>query len=351
MTNRAASRWMNDWLRVSAAAALLVFASCSPDAAGPASSSLRVSTAKSTSDIAVTSASPDSATQDTTLDVVINGSGFVSGATATWALQGVTDPSQVRTNSTRYVNSRQLVANITISATATIAKWDVIVTASSKGGIGTELFVIKAKGSVDTNSRANYVVATSVDVGGGNVQPAGIIGDGRLKDGSSANGGDSEYQGGFCGTAGRITTSSNRDDLIFDPDGDAVALCGAARSYLFNLDGVWTSGGPRAVVYNIWAMTTGSSMTPALSFGFNPAIAGCTYLAFDSQYGTQNVAITRVDSGIGPRKWTIRSQGTHRAACVIPSRKGNGWMASGKTYYLPFVIAVTEVPYPYPTYP
>lgn len=325
---------------------------CSEQPASPDAAALRVSGARSAStDMTVASVSPDSATQDTTLDVVINGSGFVSGTVATWALQGVADPTQVRTNSTRYVSSHQLVANITISATATIAKWDVIVTASSKGGIGTELFAIKAKGSVDTNSRANYVVANSVDVGGGTVQPAGIIGDGRLKDGSSANSGDSEYQGGFCGTAGRITTSSNRDDLIFDPDGDAVALCGAARSYLFNLDGVWTAGGPRAVVYNIWAMTVGSSMTPGLSFGFNPAIAGCTYLAFDSQYGTQNVVITRVDSGSGPRKWTIRSQGTHRAACVIPARKGNGWMASGKTYYLPFVITVTEVPYPYPTYP
>jgi hypothetical protein len=330
---------------------LLVFASCSPDAAGPTSSNLRVSTAKSASDIAVASASPDSATQDTTLDVVINGSGFVFGATATWALQGVSDSSQVRTNSTRYVNSRQLVANITISATATIAKWDVIVTASSKGGIGTELFAIKAKGNVDTNSRANYVVGNSVDLGGGNIQPAGIIGDARLKDGSSANGGDSEYQGGFCGTAGRITTSSNRDDIIFDPDGDAVALCGAARSYRFNLDGVWTAGGPRAVIYKIWAMPVGSSMTTPLSFGFNPVIAGCTYLAFDSQYGTDNVMITRVDAGIGPRKWAIRSQGTHRAACVVPQRGGNWWTASGKTYYLPFAITVTEVPYPYPTYP
>ena len=97
-------------------------------------------------DMSVSGATPDSATQDTTLDVVITGSGFVAGTAANWALAGVQDPGQVRTNSTRYVNSRQLVANITISSLQRCAKWDIVVTAAGKkGGIGTEMFAIKTK--------------------------------------------------------------------------------------------------------------------------------------------------------------------------------------------------------------
>src|SRR5678815_2682915 len=95
----------------------LWISACAPDPAAPASDpGLEISAGKapSTTDMSVSGATPDSATQDTTLDVVINGSGFVSGTAANWALSGVQDPAQVRTNSTRYVSSRQLVANITI---------------------------------------------------------------------------------------------------------------------------------------------------------------------------------------------------------------------------------------------
>src|SRR5690349_8553156 len=110
-----------------------------PQSRNPALS-LRAAKAPSTSDMSVSSALPDSATQDTTLDVVINGSGFVSGTVATWTLSGLSDSTQVRTNSMRYVNSRQIVANITVSASATVSKWDIVVTASGKkGGIGTEM--------------------------------------------------------------------------------------------------------------------------------------------------------------------------------------------------------------------
>jgi probable HAF family extracellular repeat protein len=93
----------------------------------------------------VQSTTPDSATVDSTLSVHVIGSGFDVGSRAQWALNGV--PSgKVVTNSTQFVSSTELVANITIAPDATIASYDVIVTASSgKGGIGTELFVITPK--------------------------------------------------------------------------------------------------------------------------------------------------------------------------------------------------------------
>ena len=52
------------------------------------------------------------------------------------------DPSKVRTNSTRWVSSTEVVANITIASNATIAYWDVQVRTGGKTGVGTELFEV-----------------------------------------------------------------------------------------------------------------------------------------------------------------------------------------------------------------
>ena len=66
---------------------------------------------------------PDSATQDTTLDVVITGSNFDLGSAAQWAIGGIAS-SKVHTNSTHFVNSKRLTANITIAADADPVLYD-----------------------------------------------------------------------------------------------------------------------------------------------------------------------------------------------------------------------------------
>jgi Tol biopolymer transport system component len=95
--------------------------------------------------VTVTSTAPDSASQDTTLNVHVFGSGFDRGSNAQWAQSGVVSLN-VRTNSTQFVSSKELVANITITITASTGSYDVLVT-TSKGqkGIGTELFTINKK--------------------------------------------------------------------------------------------------------------------------------------------------------------------------------------------------------------
>lgn len=101
--------------------------------------------AASISDVSVTSANPNTAPQDTTIDVHVLGSGFDRGSNAQWTQSGVNSPA-VATNSTRYVSSGELVANITIAVSATVGSYDIVVTTSKgKKGIGSELFTISSR--------------------------------------------------------------------------------------------------------------------------------------------------------------------------------------------------------------
>jgi hypothetical protein len=104
---------------------------------------LRTAKPVSSTTVSVTAASPANAPQDTTLDVVIDGSGFDSGSQASFEREGVTD-LRVRVNSTRYLRSTQVVANVTIAADAAIDSYDVAITTSlGKKGIGTEKFAVR----------------------------------------------------------------------------------------------------------------------------------------------------------------------------------------------------------------
>lgn len=119
--------------------------------------------------VSVTATDPDSATQDTTLDVVVSGSGFDQGSQAQWAIAGVPS-AKVHTNSTRFVTSKKLIANITIALDAVTGLYDVMVTASTgKKGIGSELFAVNKKGSgvgsVSVSpSAATIMVLTSIQL-------------------------------------------------------------------------------------------------------------------------------------------------------------------------------------------
>ena len=93
----------------------------------------------------VTSADPDSASPNVTLDVRVLGSGYDRGSRATWGLNGDTTfaTTKIKTNSTRYVSATEIVANITISVDAALASYDInVVTSSGKHGVGIELFTV-----------------------------------------------------------------------------------------------------------------------------------------------------------------------------------------------------------------
>jgi hypothetical protein len=85
---------------------------------------------------------PDSVVQDTTLDIHVKGSGFDRGSRAEFLLSGQLDP-RVRTNSTKFLKSTELVANVTVARDALPTLYDVRVTTSGgKKGIGTELLAV-----------------------------------------------------------------------------------------------------------------------------------------------------------------------------------------------------------------
>jgi hypothetical protein len=108
----------------------------------PLDTSIAPRFAKGANGPTVSSLQPAASKRDTTLDVQVIGSGFSAGSRVDFLLGGSVD-SKIRTNSTRYVSSTALVANITIAADAAIDYRDVAVTTlAGKKGIGTESFVV-----------------------------------------------------------------------------------------------------------------------------------------------------------------------------------------------------------------
>jgi probable HAF family extracellular repeat protein len=99
----------------------------------------------SSSDPTVTSTDPDTGFRNTTIEVRVFGSGFDQGSKAVWALDGDTAfaKTHIKTNTTSYVSSKELRANISIGTDAPFDSYDVVVlTTGGKKGIGIELFVV-----------------------------------------------------------------------------------------------------------------------------------------------------------------------------------------------------------------
>ncbi|HEY6225026.1 MAG TPA: Ig-like domain-containing protein, partial [Gemmatimonadales bacterium] len=146
-------------LRVAIVSLVFVLAACGE----PTRPSVVAASSGGSGTVTVSAANPDSATQDTTLDVHVLGGGFDRGSTAQWEQGGVISPN-VKTNSTKYVSSSELVANITIALSASTGSYDILVTTSKgKKGIGSELFTITLKhndvATVTVTPATNSVVA------------------------------------------------------------------------------------------------------------------------------------------------------------------------------------------------
>lgn len=132
--------------RLTAAVLILLGFGCSegpvtqPDDAGPA-----FAKGGGGGGVSVTAADPSFGKQGTIdFEVRVLGSGFDPGSQASWERDGAADP-KIKVNSTTFVSTSELRANIDIAADAEIALYDVAVyTAGGRKGIGTEKFEVTA---------------------------------------------------------------------------------------------------------------------------------------------------------------------------------------------------------------
>src|SRR5262245_59029437 len=97
--------------------------------------------------IQVSAADPMMAEQGTiNLNVKVTGKGFKNGAKAKWLVTGTNDTGGVTVNSTTFVSSTEVTANLTIDAAAVVSNFDIqVLNSDGRGGKGTELFRVTAK--------------------------------------------------------------------------------------------------------------------------------------------------------------------------------------------------------------
>lgn len=221
---------------------------------------------------------------------------------------------------------------------------------------------VAAGAKVDQVTRARFSWADSIDVGtvAAVWVPSAIRGDDRLRDGTpSLSGGPSnEYQGDFCGVNAVIGAQ-----LFVDPQrywsASLPASCQPARYYRYYLNGPSEAASvlrPESIVPDIGTMAVGGTHIQ----GFHSGTMGELGfgLWFDDAYPpASSVLVTRLPNvtdefGRSVRQWRVETRQSHKAVMVVPnSGKKPGTTVTNTFYYLPWAMTITEVPYPFPTYP
>jgi hypothetical protein len=221
---------------------------------------------------------------------------------------------------------------------------------------------------------ARYTWADSVNVGTDAAPQwvsAGIRGDGRLRDGTPASGApgtpSNDYEGGFCGVeAGLATSKGSNGEFNGDPDiywtSSMLSSCGPARYFRFYVNGLDATpavSGPHEIIDSLYKMAVGQVVVEPFHSGTWEDL-GMGYW-FDDRYPpAADAKITRLPDIPDPdgaprtvRQWRVESQGSHLAMGITQTSTKHSvtYTPTGVTYYLPFVLTITEVPYPYPTYP
>jgi len=246
--------------------------------------------------LSLTSVNPDSGALSTTLDVKVNGNGFTDGMVAVWQQTGVADPSQIKTNSTKYISAKQLVANITISGTATSGQWDVAIYSGGKTGIGSELGVLK-NGFKVTDPTATWIYPLN-DAG------LAVRSDHLYSDGVS-----SIYANGVCNLSTNIFATATKSN-----SGDAVLNTGANGKCVRHFTFVYPDGysetlpsfnNLRMIENTSYSIPIGTTVVRQLHMGedaISNIASRCGGLVWG--YGVQNniaagsdsVLVTRIDA-------------------------------------------------------
>ena len=297
-------------VRAAAGALLaLAVAGCRPDAVpsapAPGEAPLDGRGGPAASAPTVTSAAPSEAPGDTTLDVTVYGTGFTTGARATWSLAG--DTTQVQVLSTSVVNSKQLTARIAIPASAAVATYDIVVTlVDGKKGVGAELFAV-----TEGNPDATYYFPNDATLG--------VRGDGLF-----ATSGTSMYGSGTCGASGTIFVSGS-GDATMGLQGTATGKGKCTRAlYIDYGDGRVDKYAAFLNVNRVHGPTFTMPVGAIAKRGLNLADARCDGLRWKAILNDGTV--TGADSVIVTREsadsWLVESQPypNNRAYCVLERR-------------------------------
>jgi hypothetical protein len=335
------------WLGAAGATALLLLlGSCRPNDPTAAHPALDASLAKGgpSGALAVASTSPPAAPQDTVLDVHVFGSGFVRGATSVWSLNG--DTTKVHVNSTRYVSSGELVANITVPLGAPVASYDVVVAlADGKKGIGAEMFAV-----TPGDSRSDWYFARTLSDG---ITLTKLYGDGRNLDGTPvANPAidSSGYAGQqSCAARGRVEWYSAptraTGNAFIAPGGGTTPYCQNLERKLTADTGAVSVASLRwtATIKQVMQLAVGDSRLQNMMFGPVVEIPKCARIIFSDSTVGSGVRVTRLlgDSNHNSGEWMVESQGTHLAGCYN-FVKGTNLGHTGPDYYLPFRLRIVE---------
>ncbi len=155
----------------------------------------------------VDAAVPPEAPQDTTLDVRVLGSNFDRGSSVDMLIDEL-PTTKVITNRTRFKNSGELIATITVAFDAPITKYDVLVTTSrGKKGIGIEKFAV-------TERIHPHLLPLTFEL------PIPFGPNGLFSDGGGSYLGTMDDEGGTV---------------------DAQAICADSRAFVIQLPAAWAS--------------------------------------------------------------------------------------------------------------
>ena len=273
-------------------AAVSVLVSCSDQREFPHLT--EPSFAKRPASPSVTSATPAYAYQGTAnLNVTITGSGFDKGTKASWYLNGAPYP-KITVNSTSYVSSSQLVANITIAGDAQIDQYDIVVTSSTtKQGIGSDCFVV--------------TLAVPIPVVGRGINRAGQV-------------------------VGELANSNTFTGNLWDPGVGMVPLPNAYRVWAIDESGSLIVGKDNAGAPAYWTSSAGASgpwTEAALPLPAGLTTASARSLAADATGTTVLVAGAVVAAtGHRPAVWTRTTSGWDVSIDSLPTGVPSGWAES-----------------------
>lgn len=289
--------------------ALLLAMGCDANVSSPRSAmrteALLAKTSPTTS-VSLSSVSPDSASILTTLDVKVNGSGFAPGMVAVWQLNGSADSTQIKTNSTTYVSARQLIANITISGSATVASWDVAVYSGTKTGVGSELGVLKQVFKVQDPTSIWYL-------------PLNDSGLSFKSDYQFSDSTYSVYQDGVCNVSSQIFATDSLGSGDATANTQATGKCSRTFTLTYPDGFVETDGGwlnLTEIENRSFLMPIGATMERQLHIALSNHNTlsnngtRCAGLVFgygvfnDIAQGSDSVLVTRIDAST----WHVFSQ-------------------------------------------